>query len=118
METDTKARGEGKNKTELFGSLKSGIKEIQKQDVWKEITAAGNSVGVDNPSTADVQIFNLHISDIHPVMPRVCRVHIQYITDNNIVVRYNYLHLDKKKEDEKNGRTSFRPGIWSHPTLN
>lgn len=32
LETDTKAREEEKNKIELFGSLKSGIKEIQKQD--------------------------------------------------------------------------------------
>lgn len=58
METDTKAREEEKNKIELFGSLRRGIKEIQKQQVWKEISAADNSVGVDNPSPADVQIFN------------------------------------------------------------
>lgn len=58
METDTKAREEEKNKIELFGSLNSEIKEIQKQQVRKEITAADNSVGVDNPSPADVQIFN------------------------------------------------------------
>lgn len=65
METDTKAREEEKNKIELFGRLKSGIKEIQKQRVWKEITAADNSVGVDNPSPAEVQIFNLYISDVY-----------------------------------------------------
>lgn len=65
METDTKAREEEKNKIELFGRLKSGIKEIQKQQVRKEITAADNSVGVDNPSPAEVQIFNLYISDVY-----------------------------------------------------
>lgn len=35
-----------KNQFVLFGSLKSGIRESQKQQVWKEITATVNSVAI------------------------------------------------------------------------
>lgn len=34
----------------LFGSLKSGVEGRQKQHVWKEITVAVNSIGVDDRS--------------------------------------------------------------------
>lgn len=50
-----KSNKEMKRKKEvLFGSLKSEIDESQKQHVWKEVTAAVNSVGVDDGSPADV----------------------------------------------------------------
>lgn len=53
------------DKIVLFGSLKwSAIKGKQKQHVWKEITTAANSIGVDNQSPADVEICNFYICNI------------------------------------------------------
>ncbi len=43
-----------RNELVLFGSLKSGIKGCQKAAVWKEITAAVNSIGVDKRTPAEV----------------------------------------------------------------
>ncbi|XP_049897644.1 nuclear apoptosis-inducing factor 1-like [Epinephelus moara] len=44
-----------RNKLVLSGSLKSGFKGSQKAAVWKEITAAVNSVGVDKGTPAEVK---------------------------------------------------------------
>lgn len=45
------------NQLVLFGSLKSGVKGSRKNAVWREITAAVNSVGVVNRTPAEVWIF-------------------------------------------------------------
>ncbi len=45
------------NQLVLFGSLKSGVKGSQKNAVWREITAAVNTVGVVNRTPAEVWIF-------------------------------------------------------------
>ncbi|KAJ8281008.1 hypothetical protein GJAV_G00062270 [Gymnothorax javanicus] len=43
------------NKLVLFGSLKSGIKGCQRAAVWKEITTAVTSIGVDKQTPAEVR---------------------------------------------------------------
>ena len=53
------------NKEVLFRSLKSSIKGTQKNAVWKQITAAVNSVAAVNRTPAEVLIFNLYIHDIY-----------------------------------------------------
>ncbi len=45
------------NQLVLFGSLKSGVKGSRKNAVWREITAAVNTVGVVNRTPAEVWIF-------------------------------------------------------------
>lgn len=72
-----------KNQTVLFGGLRSGVKECQKQCVWKESTTAVSSVGVDNWSPSDVSISHLYFGNI------VCSLqpglHWIYIIDNYIL---------------------------------
>ncbi|XP_059209967.1 t-SNARE domain-containing protein 1-like [Centropristis striata] len=43
------------HKVILFGSLKSGIKGSRKNEVWKEITAAVNSVAADTRTPSEVK---------------------------------------------------------------
>ncbi len=45
------------NQLVFFGSLKSGVKGSRKNAVWREITAAVNTVGVVNRTPAEVWIF-------------------------------------------------------------
>lgn len=59
-ESDPKTKEEN-NIIVVFGSLKIGIKDSQKEHICKEITTGVSSVGVDNRSPADGSIFNLHV---------------------------------------------------------
>ncbi len=64
------------NQLVLFGSLKSGVKGSRKNAVWREITAAVNSVGVVNRTPAEVWIFFL--LDIYCIFI-FCEYHRTYL---------------------------------------
>ncbi|XP_029959996.1 myb-related transcription factor, partner of profilin-like [Salarias fasciatus] len=55
LEIDTLTSGVEVNQEVLFGSLKTGIKTAHKKAVWKKITAAVNSVAVDQRTPSEVK---------------------------------------------------------------
>lgn len=60
----------------LFGSLKSGSKGSQKQQVCREITTGVSSIGVGNQSPADVSICK---SYTHQIMYRLYTAYTGYM---------------------------------------
>lgn len=66
LEIDTITREVEKHRAVLFGSLKSGIKGSHKNQVWRIITSAVNSVGVADRTLTEVWMFhaNLYMSII------------------------------------------------------
>lgn len=83
LETDLKKKKKKRIKLCCLAALKSGIKGSHKRHVWKEITTAASSVGVENRAPADVKIFyscEMYISYMAEAI-----LDIQYIMDHYII---------------------------------